>query len=237
MPQGLTNVQIFGAAQLADERRNNGIHRQVCGELPKMARWRESIDRGDEHERNGWGSIGLGAGLSVSGGNLVAKPASASRTTPTRAGRTFCRQWSGHHVHDQRQRARYRSHEHLPVDRTAHVLCDGGEDGRQRLWNRDPADAQPAQRNEFRPDVFGNETVTQAGTGNQYPRGPCSVGGTDEWIVTSTGPGDPREHGTDQRLGRPTAAPERSMAPCRETARALFPWPQAARASQSPREE
>lgn len=129
------------------------------------------------------GTVGLGAGLSISGGNLVA--GSSSSANPT--GKVGPSATNG-------ILTTYMTSDSAPaIDLTATYPWTGLHSFSPTAVKTSGTDygieVTPTlnQRNATNFIlIFGNETITQAGTGNQYLE-ELQVSGTDKWVVNSTG--------------------------------------------------
>lgn len=129
------------------------------------------------------GTVGLGAGLSISGGNLVAGSSSSANPTASVGLSAVNGTATTYMTSDS---APALSQAIVPTWTGLHkfsvtsTITSGSDYGIEILPTLNQRNATNFSL------IFGNETVTQAGTGNQYLE-QLQVGGTNEWVVNSAG--------------------------------------------------
>lgn len=127
--------------------------------------------------------VGLGSGLSISGGNLVAGSSSSANPTakvgPTATNGTATTFMTSDSAPAINLTSAY-AWTGLHTFAYPAVATSGSEYGIEIIPTLNQRNATNFTL------IFGNETVTQAGTGNQYLE-QLQVGGTNEWVINSTG--------------------------------------------------
>lgn len=127
--------------------------------------------------------VGLGSGLSISGGNLVAGSSSSANPSATIGLSAVNGSATSFMTSDS---APALSQAIVPTWTGLHTfsitsaITSGSDYGIKITPTLNQRNATNFSM------IYGNETVTQAGTGNQYLE-ELAVGGTDEWVVNSSG--------------------------------------------------